>query len=101
SKPAGPPHLLPFGEHATELCIARTGRLVYSALLRDANLWKLDVARPGSLPVDAGLSMSTLDETTPSYSPDGSQVVFTSTRSGSEELWISNVDGSSLRQMTS
>jgi Tol biopolymer transport system component len=75
--------------------------MVYSTLLRDTNFWKLDVARPGSVPVDAGLSRSTLDETTPSYSPDGQQVVFTSTRSGSEELWISSVDGTHLRQMTS
>ena len=56
------------------------------ALLRDANFWKLDVTRPGGVPVDAGLSSSTLDETTPSCSPDGKEVVFTSTRSGSEEL---------------
>jgi Tol biopolymer transport system component len=101
SQPAGQPQILPFGERAAQISISRTGRMVYSVLLRDANFWKLDVARPGSVPVDAGLSRSTLDETTPSYSPDGTHVVFTSTRSGSEELWISGVDGGSLRQMTS
>ncbi len=101
SKPAAEPRVLPFGERATQISIGRTGRMVYSALLRDANFWKLDVTRPGGVLVDAGLSLSTLDETTPSYSPDGTQVVFTSTRSGSEELWISNVDGSNLRRMTS
>ena len=101
SKPAGQPQVLPFGERATQISIARNGRIVYAVLLRDANFWKLAVARPGTVPVDAGLSTSTLDETTPSYSPDGKQVVFTSTRSGSEELWISSVDGASLRQMTS
>ena len=83
------------------ISIGRTGRIVYSALLRDANFWKLDVTRPGGVPMDAGLSSSTLDETAPSYSPDGTQVVFTSTRSGSEELWISRLDGTNLRQMTS
>lgn len=101
SKPAGQPQILPFGERATQISIGPSGRIVYSALLRDANFWKLDVARPGTVPVDAGLSPSTLDETTPSYSPDGKQVVFTSIRSGSEELWISSVDGANLRQMTS
>ena len=74
---------------------------MYSAMLRDANFWKLEVAQPGAPLVDAGLSQSTLDETTPSYSPDGKQVVFTSTRSGSEELWISAADGSKPRPMTS
>ena len=101
SKPAGRPQVLPFGERATQISIGRTGRMVYSTLLRDANFWKLEVMRPGGVLVDAGLSSSTLDETAPSYSPDGNHVVFTSTRSGSEELWISSVDGTNLRQMTS
>jgi Tol biopolymer transport system component len=101
STPAGQPQLLPFGERATQISVAGTGRMVYSVLLRDANFWKLDVMRPGSVPVDAGLPASTFDETTPSYSPDRKQVVFTSTRSGSEELYISGVDGTNLRQMTS
>jgi Tol biopolymer transport system component/DNA-binding winged helix-turn-helix (wHTH) protein len=100
-KPVGRPEVLPFGDRATHISIGRTGRIAYSALLRDANLWKLDVTRADSVPVDAGLSRSTLDETAPAYSPDGQQIVFTSTRSGAEELWISNVDGSNLRLMTS
>ena len=101
SKPAGQAQLLPFGERATQISIAGTGRMAYSVLLRDANFWKVDVTRPGGVPLDAGLPASTFDETTPSYSPDGKQVVFTSTRSGSEELYISGVDGTNLRQMTS
>ena len=98
SKPAGQAQLLPFGERATQISIAGTGRMAYSVLLRDANFWKVDVTRPGGVPVDAGLPASTFDETTPSYSPDRKQVVFTSTRSGSEELWISGVDGTNLRR---
>lgn len=33
-------------------------------------------------------------------SPDGSRIVFTSTRSGDLELWTMNTDGSDLRQVT-
>jgi Tol biopolymer transport system component/DNA-binding winged helix-turn-helix (wHTH) protein len=100
SKPVGPPELLPFGERATLFSVGRSGRMVYATQLRDANFWKLDLARSGSVPIDPGLSTSTLHETTPSYSPDGTEVVFTTTRSGSEELWISGADGTNLRQMT-
>ena len=100
SEPAGQPQLLPFGERATQISVGRTGRMVYSVRLRDANLWKLDLTRPDAVPVEAGLS-STLDEATPSYSPDGQQVVFASNRSGSQELWISGADGASPRKMTS
>ena len=33
-------------------------------------------------------------------SPDGTKIVFTSTRSGDLELWLMNIDGSNLRQVT-
>jgi len=101
SAPHGEPELLPFGDRAEAIMISVPGRLVYSAALRDTNFWKLDLTRPASVPEDADLTASTLDETTPAYSPDGKQVVFTSTCSGSEELYISNVDGTGLRRMTS
>jgi Tol biopolymer transport system component len=98
--PIGRPELLPFGERATTMAVNATGRLVYSAELRDTNFWKLDLMRPASPPEDAHLAASTLDEQTPSYSPDGTRIVFTSTRSGAEELWIANADGTNPRQVT-
>ena len=36
----------------------------------------------------------------PAYSPNGKQVVFLSTRSGSIELWLANSDGSAAHQLT-
>jgi len=100
STPIGRPELLSFGERATTMAVNATGRLVYSAELRDTNFWKLDLTRPGTPPEDAHLAPSTLDELTPSYSPDGTRIVFASTRSGSEELWIANGDGTNPRQVT-
>jgi dipeptidyl aminopeptidase/acylaminoacyl peptidase len=40
------------------------------------------------------------DDETPDYSPDGTQLAFASTRSGSEEIWVANADGSNPVQMT-
>ena len=37
----------------------------------------------------------------PSYSPDGSQVVYYSNRTGREQIWVMNADGSSPRQLLS
>ena len=34
------------------------------------------------------------------FSPDGRQVAFTSDRSGNQQLWVANVDGSALRSVT-
>ena len=36
----------------------------------------------------------------PTWSPDGSQIAFTSIRSGKSEIWAVNVDGTNLRQLT-
>ncbi len=36
----------------------------------------------------------------PAWSPDGSQILFTSKRSGSPEIWVINLDGTGLRQLT-
>jgi WD40 repeat protein len=36
----------------------------------------------------------------PCWSPDGSRLVFVSDRSGSDEVWAINVDGSGLQQLT-
>ena len=39
-------------------------------------------------------------ETDASFSPDGSQVVFSSTRDGNQEIYLVNLDGSNLRRLT-
>lgn len=43
---------------------------------------------------------STRSDTTPQLSPDGSRLVFSSTRSGSSELWLASSDCSDLKQLT-
>jgi Tol biopolymer transport system component/DNA-binding winged helix-turn-helix (wHTH) protein len=94
----GPSEVLPFGERATSLAISRTGRLVYSARLRDANIWKIPLTGEPSTPTQ--VASSTLDEETPAYSPDGKRLAFASTRTGTEEIWVANSDGSNPVQVT-
>ena len=92
--------LLSFGERATGISISKAGRLVYSAQFRNANLWKL--ALNGQTQQAAtSFVRSTFDEETPDYSPDGKRLAFASTRSGAEEIWLSDADGSNPVQMTS
>jgi tricorn protease-like protein len=89
------------GAQGTGLDIATSGRMVYARRFRDTSLWRLDLTRPEAGFDDARLPASTMDEHTPDYSPDGANLAFTSTRTESEEIWISEVDGARARQMTS
>jgi Tol biopolymer transport system component/DNA-binding winged helix-turn-helix (wHTH) protein len=95
---------LPAGEQATNLSAARD-RLVYAREQRDTNIWRLPLQGPGlrargdARP--APWLPSTLDDHNPDFSADGMKVTFTSTRSGTEEIWVANADGSEAAQMTS
>jgi hypothetical protein len=44
--------------------------------------------------------VSTASEHFPSFSPDGRQLVFVSTRAGSAALWLADADGANPRQLT-
>jgi Tol biopolymer transport system component len=98
---AGSAELLPFGEQATGLDIARSGRLVYASKFRDTGFLTLDLTHADQGLRHSQLVASTLDEHSPHLSPDGRRLVFVSTRSGNEEIWIANADGTHPRQMTS
>ena len=43
---------------------------------------------------------STVQDSAPSVSPDGAQFAFQSVRSGYQQIWLSSIDGQSLRQLT-
>jgi eukaryotic-like serine/threonine-protein kinase len=91
---------VPAGEQATMVACARD-RIVYARQHRDGNIWRLPLAGPAGRQSPAPLIASTLDDHNPDFSPDGKRVTFTSTRSGTEEIWIANADGSQPTQMTS
>jgi Tol biopolymer transport system component/DNA-binding winged helix-turn-helix (wHTH) protein len=88
---------LPFGEQTTTFGVSKTGRLVYAKETRSASLWRWDTSETAN-PLQ--VFKSTQDDHTPAYAPDGQRIAFASTRSGSEEIWLSNVDGSSPVQLT-
>lgn len=94
---------LPAGEQATTLSSAHD-RLVYARSQRDTNIWRLPLSGSGAAgarPAPVLLISSTFDDHNPDFSADGSKVTFTSTRSGTEEIWVANADGSGAAQMTS
>jgi len=57
-----------------------------------------------TLPVEGGTATPLLTgpafESQPRYSPDGSEIVFVSDRSGGQNLWVLSADGSDTTQIT-
>jgi len=75
--------------------------LVYSQIRQDTNIWRARIPRPGEPPSQPELFLSStrVDEK-PKFSPDGKEISFTSSRSGSPEIWVAKADGSSPVQLT-
>lgn len=71
-------------------------KLAYSVNLSDTNVWRLDLSRNRQTPIIAG----TYDDEEAHLSPDGTALVFASSRTGDEQIWLSKPNGSEQRQIT-
>ena len=75
---------------------AASGRLALSYVIRDFDTWELQLATGEKRRAIS----STFFDVTPQYSPDGSRIAFSSSRSGYREIWLSDRDGSNPIQLT-
>jgi Tol biopolymer transport system component len=92
------------GEHGLWPAISRRrNRLAFSrGYSKDQNVWRLDLSGPHANAGEAvALVGSTRNDLVPQYSPDGHKIAFVSERSGHNELWVCNQDGSGAVQLTS
>lgn len=64
---------------------------------RDINILIIDPETGESRPILPDGNTGNLD---PAWSPDGSQIAFVSIRSGTTEIWVVDVYGNNLRQLT-
>jgi Tol biopolymer transport system component/DNA-binding winged helix-turn-helix (wHTH) protein len=89
---------LPFGgQNAAAGALSGSGsKLVYSQVQHNTDIWQIEGGEASRSPVS-----STLNDESPQFSPDGKRVVFSSHRSGRQEVWVANVDGSQPQQLTS
>jgi len=95
-----PRRLALVGEDAWSPSVSRDGRrLVYERRTANSSVWRLSLGSEGS--AAERIISSTRSDESPSYSPDGTRIVFSSTRSGSWEIWRAEADGSSAVQLTS
>jgi len=98
----GVPRDVPFGEDAASSpTISRNQRLAYARESSSPSVWRLELASAGNpAHPPARIIASTRGQSWPSLSPDGKHIVFLSFRSGSEQLWLCDSDGSNPIQLT-
>jgi Tol biopolymer transport system component len=98
-----PERLAVSSENASDLSISRSGsRLVYEHDVLDSNIWRI----PGLSSTDrksapSRFIASTQPDLEPQFSADGKKIVFSSSRSGSYELWVCDREGGHPVQLTS
>jgi Tol biopolymer transport system component len=98
------PRRLPFApDGASAPSISRQrNRLAYVVGRFDTNIWRATLPVSGGKPASPlQLISSTKLELYPSYSPDGTKIAFMSQRSGADEIWVCDADGSNPVQLTS
>ena len=91
---------LPFGYNALDIAVSPSAhRLAYVQGVRNMNIWRLDLQ--ASPPKADKLIVSSRQQGAPSISPDRSKIAFESDRTGSNEIWICDADGSNPIQLSS
>ena len=76
------------------LDVAPNGEHLVFELLGD--IYQLPIAGGNAKPIIKGRDFASQ----PRFSPNGKQIVFVSDRSGEDNLWLANADGSSLTQLS-
>ena len=95
----GDPERLQVGQDGVEPSI-RGSRLAYVQRISAFNIWKRRLHSSGSAESPDKLLPSTRMQSGPQFSPDGTRIAFESTRSGTNEIWACQSDGSRLMQLT-
>ena len=82
--------------------LAKTGRLVFSSLVENADIW--------SLPIDASrgqvkgppeqLTRDLAADYLPSMSADGKKLAFVSSRSGNPDIWMKDLESGKEKPLT-
>jgi len=99
----GDPVPTPIRADILSLCLDPSRNLLaYEETFNELNIWRIAAPKGGSgIGTPSRLITSTQADLNPDYSPDGSKIVFSSRRTGSSEIWMSDAEGQNPVQLTS
>ena len=91
------PQIIPTGsKNLDDLTISPDGKIIaYVENTTDENIWESEANAPPH-----PLIRSTRADHSPQFSPDGTQIVFASDRTGNYEIWLADANGKNQRQLT-
>ena len=103
-----PPRVEPLpisADNVFELAISpKSDRLIYTRNERTASIWAIESpdfqSAGGGTSAPRLLIASNREELSPAFSPDGRQIAFQSSRTGLNEIWAANRDGTHQHQLT-
>jgi Tol biopolymer transport system component/DNA-binding winged helix-turn-helix (wHTH) protein len=94
------PDKMAFGHDGTSAIVSSSGnRLAYVQTQINGNIWRVEL--DGAKVKSRILVTSTREQYAPLISPNGRKIVFASNRSGTDEIWVCDSDGSNAQQLTS
>jgi serine/threonine protein kinase len=85
--------------YAPAISLAKS-RLAYVEVVDRRDIWRLKLSGPDQERVGTRLITSSRAQFNQDYSPDGKQIVFSSDREGTWELWVCDSDGSRPVRLT-
>lgn len=89
------------GNNAINPSISRaTESLAYTESYVNVNIWQTTEAGAAGWSFSSKLIASSRSQNSPEFSPDGGRIVFASDRSGFDEIWRCDRDGSNAVQLT-
>jgi Tol biopolymer transport system component len=90
------------GADAWAPSIARAGNLLaYTHQSENVNIWRVPGPDGAGLKAPLKIIASPRQQTSAVYSPDSKRIAFSSDRTGTFEIWVSDADGSHPLQLTS